>query len=168
MAFRKRNPSQILRRAAERTVVAGSWMALVAATTLGLGNAESSRAFVRAEKGLRENGVYRLIVQSYGAVGDTKDPSAKPIASAQRAVTASELREGVQVSLVEFHGEDGSRASGASASSSSGPVVVAWVEKGEPDLEFDGRTARPKRGSMVGTVRRAHGAESVEISLKRA
>ncbi|MDP9001902.1 MAG: hypothetical protein M3O46_17515, partial [Myxococcota bacterium] len=47
------------------------------------------------------------------------------------------------------------------------PVVVAWVEAGEPNLEFDGRTARPARGSVYGVVKRLTNQETVHISLNR-
>jgi hypothetical protein len=30
------------------------------------------------------------------------------------------------------------------------PVVVAWVEPGEPDLDYDARRARPGPSAMVG------------------
>ena len=78
--------------------------------------------------------------------------------SYQRAVTAAELRNGVRVSLVELRqtapvGNDG--------------AVVAWIEAGKPDLEFDGRTARPRPGSMVGLARRSAGGSHVQIRLTR-
>jgi hypothetical protein len=46
-------------------------------------------------------------------------------------------------------------------------MVVAWIEAGDPDLEFDGRTARPQPGSMYGSVRRAMNQDAVHISLDR-
>jgi hypothetical protein len=45
-------------------------------------------------------------------------------------------------------------------------AVVAWIEAGKPDLEFDGRTARPLPGSVSGHARRGSGA-SVQIRLSR-
>jgi len=45
--------------------------------------------------------------------------------------------------------------------------VVAWIEAGKPDLEFDGRTAKPLPGSMYGLAKRAPGASSVQIRLTR-
>lgn len=136
---------------------AGSWLALVAATSLGPGVGTVS-ADVRAE-GLRE-GAYRLVVQSYDqAEGRVPGRDAKPVGSVQRSVTADELREGVRISLVEIRPEE--------PSSASAPVVVAWIEAGAPDLEFDGRTARPQRGNMYGVVRRSGGQGAVQISLDR-
>ena len=65
----------------------GSWMALLAATTLGAG-AETRRAEVRAE-GLKASGNYRLVVQSYDAAQRTlPNAKARPLGSMQRAVTA--------------------------------------------------------------------------------
>jgi hypothetical protein len=141
-----------------RPVAAGSWLALLAATTIGAG-ADTLRAEVKAD-GLREGAPYRLVVQTYDAArGSLPDRDARPVASAQRAVTAAELRAGVQVNLLELRGDlegTGDR-----------PVVVAWVEAGQPDLEFDGRTARPRPGSVYGTVRRADRRDFVQISLNR-
>lgn len=122
-------------------------MAILVATTLGSA-ADTVRAQVRAQ-GLR-GGAYRLIVQSYDA-----DDDARPVGSAQRAVTADQLREGVQVSLLELRG--GARADGR---------VVAWVEPAGAEDEFDGRTARPAPGSLYGVAKRA-GRSDVQIRLKR-
>ncbi len=47
------------------------------------------------------------------------------------------------------------------------PLVVAWIEAGEPDLEFDGRNARPTRGSVYGIVKRDATQGVVQISLDR-
>jgi hypothetical protein len=141
---------------AARAAAAGSWLALLAASTLG-DAASTVRAEVRAE-GLRDNGAtYRLVVQSFDS-GDTRD-TRRPLGSAQRAVTADELRQGVQVNVIEFSARAESGAAGAE------PVVVAWIEAGEPNLEFDGLTARPGPRSLYGSVKRGVGAD-VQISLK--
>jgi len=146
-------------RRSTRSAAAGSWLALLAATTLGDG-ADTLRAEVRAD-GLRD-GAYRLVVQSYDTV-DGRVPSreARPVGSVQRAVTAAELREGVHVNLLELRGR-------SQEASSERPVVVAWIEAGQqPDLEFDGRTARPRPGSVYGVVKRAASQDAVQISLDR-
>jgi hypothetical protein len=154
MSARKALPSR-----ARRSAAAGSWLALLAATTLG-DAADTVRAEVRAD-GLVSDGVYRLVVQSYDSShGAVPDRAARPIASLQRAVTAAELRQGVQVNLLEFtRGAD-------TASGADKPRVVAWIEAGAPNLEFDGRTARPGPGSVYGSVKRQAGRE-VQISLTR-
>ena len=141
------------------TLAAGSWIALLAATTLGVDGANTVRAEVRADKGLVESRDYRLVVQSFDGE-EGKEPSlrARPVGSYQRAVTAAELRSGVKVSLVELRQAAGGQNDGA---------VRAWIEAGKPDLEFDGRTARPLPGSMYGLARRAAGAEAVQIRLTR-
>ncbi len=152
MAIRNR-PS---RRA--RSATAGSWLALLAATTLG-DAADTLRAEVRA-RGLTE-GAYRLVVQSYDATaGKIPGPDARPVGSLQRAVTADELQRGVHVNLLELR-------AGAVRPSGDTPVVVAWIEAGEPDLEFDAREARPRAGSMYGVVKRAAKQDVVQISLNR-
>jgi hypothetical protein len=124
-----------------RTAAAGSWLALLAATTLG-DAADTVRAEVRAA-GLSGQGVFRLVVQSYDATGR----DARPVGSVQRSVSADELRQGVHVNLLELRQAD--------AQAPESPVVVAWIEAGEPDLEFDGRTARPSPGSVYGVVKRS-------------
>jgi hypothetical protein len=149
MASRKRTPQA-------RGRSAGSWLALLAAVTLGDG-ADTVRAEVRAH-GVRE-GAYRLVVQSYDASdGRVPGRDARPVGSLQRSVTADELQHGVHVSLLELREH---------ASQVERPMVVAWIEAGEPNLEFDGRTARPRPGSMYGLARRDLRDDAVHISLNR-
>jgi hypothetical protein len=128
-----------------------SWLALVAATA-GLATATIVPTFVRAERGLREGGTYRLIVQSFERGSRS---SARPRASAQRTVTAEELRRGIQLQLVDVLGAD----------RSGSQEVVAWVEQGDANLEFDGARARPSRGCLVGTATYEDG--TVQIALRR-
>jgi hypothetical protein len=136
----------------------GSWIALVAATTLG-DAAETVRAEIRADRPL--DGTYRLVVQSYESNVSAKPGRyERPIGSAQRAVTADELRDGVHISLVSFRDP---LVSGGGA-----PTVFAWIEDGQPDLEFDGRMARPRPGSVYGLGKCAlGGGDMVQISLDR-
>jgi len=122
-----------------------SWIALLAATSLGLSNVHCVRTTIASRSIAPDllHGACRLIVQSYapGAVAaDQIAAGARPLASAQRSITSEELRQGVQIDLLHVDGE--ARAEEAH--------VVAWVEQGEPDLEFDARTARPGAGSMFG------------------
>ncbi len=138
-----------------RTAAAGSWLALLAATTLG-DAADTLRAEVKAA-GLAGAGTYRLVVQSYDATGH----DARPVGSVQRAVSAEELRHGVNVNLV------GLRQAAQLQEQAQSPMVVAWIEAGEPDLEFDGRKARPSPGSVYGVVKRGSTQGVVQISLDR-
>jgi hypothetical protein len=141
-----------------RAAAAGSWIALVAATTLG-DAAGALRAEVRAD-GLSADGVYRLVVQSYDrSHGLVPQPDARPIGSIQRAVTAAELRNGVHVSLLEIRASELPR--------SEEPLVLAWIEAGLPDLEFDARNARPRPGNVYGVVKRPARRDAVQISLNR-
>ena len=141
------------RAAAASAASSVSWLALVAATTLGLGHLARVRAEISAEPGLAAadaDGVaYRLIVQSYepDSVGADQLPAhhARPLASTQRAITAEELENGVAVDMVQL-GEE--RPDGA-------PVVVAWVERGAPDLELDAMSARPTSDAFYGVSRDA-------------
>jgi hypothetical protein len=137
-----------------RTAAAGSWLALLAATTLG-DAADTVHAEVRAD-GLALGSHYRLVVQSYDGAGR----DARPVGSMQRAVTGDELRNGVHVSLLELR-------QAQPAASAVKPHVVAWVEAGEPNLEFDGRTARPGPGSVYGVVKRGASQGVLQISLNR-
>jgi hypothetical protein len=154
MPSSKFSPSSTVRAAA-----AGSWIALVAATTLG-DAAGALRAEVRAD-GLSDGGIYRLVVQSYDrSTGLVPGRHSRPVGSVQRAVTADELRQGVHVSLLEIRPV-------ASAVASEEPLVLAWIEAGQPDLEFDGRTARPRPGNVYGVVKRPATRDMVQISLNR-
>jgi hypothetical protein len=118
-------------------------MALVAATTIGLGQLDRVRAQVSADSAALGGGSYRLVVQSYAreSVGAGKVPSSrqKPLASAQRSVTAEELSRGVAVDVLRL---------GESLDPSQ--IIVAWVEKGEANLEFDGAEARPDAAALYG------------------
>jgi len=120
-------------------------MALVAATTIGLGQLERVRAEVSADSAMlgASGGHYRLVVQSYAresvAGGHVPSIRQKPLASAQRSVTAAELSRGVAVDVLRV-GE----------ASDPSQVIVAWVERGEANLEFDGAEARPSAAALYG------------------
>ena len=140
-------------------------MALLAATTLGVGQFDRVRAAISSDQhllGEDEGQAYRLIVQSYApnTVRDDELPSvhARPLGSVQRAVTAEELAAGVQVDIVQIgEGEN-----------IETPVVVAWVERGEPDLEFDARRARPTDAAFFGCSSvAARDADTAHVVLKR-
>lgn len=124
-----------------------SWMALVAATTVGLGHFEHLRAEISADSivgGVEAS--YRLIVQTYAPDsfdGERPSARAKPLSSVQRAVTADELRQGIHVDLVQI----------GAAADHRPAVVIAWVEAGQPDLEFDALTARPQSDAIYGVAR---------------
>lgn len=130
---------------ASSAAVGASWMALVAATTIGLGQLDRVRAEVSADTAtLGSSDRYRLVVQSYSreSVGAGNMPGArqKPLASAQRSVTAEELSRGVAVDVLRL---------GESIDPSQ--IIVAWIEKGEANLEFDGAEARPAAGALYGS-----------------
>lgn len=123
-----------------------SWMDLLAATTLDGSSADTLHVEVRGA--VSESGPMRLVVQSWDEL------SARPLGSAQRAVTARELRDGVRLDLLEVRN---------AARAASSPKVVAWVEPGLPDLEFDGRTARPGPDHPIGVAR----GRAVTVVLRR-
>jgi hypothetical protein len=136
----------------KRSMVAGSasWLALVAATSLGGAHAGTVRTEIKLPPQVFSSGPgrYRLIVQSYDrhVRASTSIPgSLRPRASAQRAVTADDLRDGVRIDLVELVEKTEATPTGPG-------MVVAWVEPGEPDLEFDARGARPTPGSFYGVA----------------
>ncbi len=140
---------------AERATVQ-SWTSLVA-TTSGLDDFGRVRVCVRASVGELEG--FRLVVQSY-RTGDSRGglPSLyqRPLSAAQRAVDSDQLERGVEVVLVH---------SGASIDD-EGCVVVAWIEKGAPDLDYDGLTARPADAVYVGMCYAS--SERAQVVLERA
>lgn len=119
-----------------------SWMSLLSQLTLGAG-AGTIHAQVRADP-MPRSGDLRLVVQTY------EPHNRRRLGSIQRAVTSDELLAGVSVAVPHVAAEDEAR-------------IMAWVESGAPDLELDGLTARPRRGSLVGFGR----GEGVRIRLSR-
>lgn len=152
-------PGRVSRAAsvvASSAAVSASWMALVAATTIGLGHLDRVRAEVSADTGAlgTAGGRYRLVVQSYAqgsmATGTLPGAGQKPLASAQRSVTAEELSRGVAVDVLRL---------GEALDPSQ--VIVAWIEQGEANLEFDGAEARPTETALYGA------SESRELGSAR-
>jgi hypothetical protein len=145
-------------RAAAVTAAKGaSWMSLVAATTLGVASVDNVRATVSSAEPLvtsDDGDGMRLIVQSYRRDSLTVDlrprVGARPRASAQRAVTAEELARGVSVNMVDLEGDGNDR------------VVLAWIERGAPNLEYDALQARPGDDACIGV---AAGAVSDEAHI---
>ncbi|WP_394824288.1 hypothetical protein [Pendulispora albinea] len=166
MASRKRTVNGKLPRVARIARLAQknvSWMAILAATTFGVDAAAATvHAEVRAADGglrdLRADEDYRLIVQTYDGHRDPHRPGAKPVASMQRAVTAAELRQGVRIDLVELRDHQVTERAQA-------PVVVAWIERGRPDLEFDGRMARPSADALSGIARASRDGDRTHVTL---
>jgi len=145
-------------------VESASWLALVAATSLGVAHAETVRAEIRLPRQALSSigGRYRLIVQSYDSLRATQDipASVRPRASAQRSVTLDDLADGIRIDLISL-GEK------TPAEPEHG-VVVAWVEPGEANLEFDARRARPTADSFYGVASSSRAeSDSVEILLNR-
>jgi len=147
LTVKKRRPKDSPRLAA-----AASWTALVAAT-LGFSSVNLVRAEIASSQ-IGTSGAYRLVVQSYApeslAADERPGTFARPLSSMQRAVTAEELERGIAVDLVQIDAAAGSA------------VVVAWVEPGEPDLEFDALRARPSPGAHYGT-----GSPGARVVLKK-
>jgi hypothetical protein len=119
-------------------------MAILAATTLGRTDIGTVRAEVRAAAPLAvdDRARYRLVVQTYEDGEGLPTERRRPTGSVQLAVTGAELRSGVRVDLVELREPAAPRG--------SEPVVVAWVEDGQADLELDGLRARPAAGAIYG------------------
>jgi hypothetical protein len=136
-----------------------SWMALLAVTSLGAVSVERMRAEVSIQDlAAATSAGYRLIVQSYSrdgiAAGQLPGSSHRPLASVQRAVTAEELARGVNVDVLQI---DQAKA--------GDQVIVAWIEHGAPDLEFDALRARPGSSAVVGVAHPSAG--SAQIVLRR-
>lgn len=145
-------------RTALKTAV--SWMSLVAATTAGIGPTATVRTCVRADVA-DELGELRLVVHSYLAeqLGGRTVPnlSDKPVSSTQRAVTAEELRRGVMVDVIQ---------PAAAAGSGECPLVVAWVERGRANLDFDALLARPRPGVPKGCAKARGRADALRATVE--
>lgn len=157
--------SELSRRKTVRNAAAAagaSWLALVAATTIGINDVDCVRAEIRGDSGLPVSGSspsYRLVVQCYAPESlraGHLNHYARPLGSVQRAVTPEELQRGVSVDVLQF-GEEGR---GKQA------MVVAWVEPGEPTLEYDAMLARPSADAVVG-MSESYEANA-QIVLRRA
>jgi hypothetical protein len=137
-----------------------SWMSLVAATSLGVSGVDQIRARVSSETDVQDDGELRLIVQSYRRdnleQGKLPARHAQPLASMQRAITAEELRDGVDVSVLQLPEFD---------SVDADSVVVAWVERGVADLEFDGMESRPQGSAYYGVAQRGDAGSDVVVRL---
>ena len=145
-------------RGALKTAV--SWLSLVAATTAGIRPTATVRTSVRADVA-DEVGELRLVVHSYlsGQLGGRTVPSAadRPVSSTQRAVTADELRRGVVVDMVQ---------PAENADSGERPLLVAWVERGRANLDFDALLARPLPGVPRGCARVRGSADALRATLE--
>lgn len=144
-----------------------SWVALVAATTLGVAGVQRMRAAVSAdprELGHSRDG-YRLIVQSYApsSLGSGQLPGgrARPLASTQRAITPDELARGISVDMLGLEQ--------SATPAPERPVIVAWVEQGRADLDFDGLQARPAADAFYGVATSGASAPAagIPVVLKR-
>ncbi len=133
-----------------------SWMALLAATSIGAVSVERMRAEVSApDLAAATSAGYRLIVQSYARLAADGLPVAgqRPLASAQRAVTAEELARGVAVDVLQID----------QVSNDQGPVILAWLEHGAPDLPLDALRARPSRSAVYGVAQAAAGSAQIVL-----
>jgi hypothetical protein len=124
-----------------------SWTALLADTSWGLSGLGRRRVRVRQRPASSASEALRLVVQSYrerDVIAGRPGPYARPLASAQRAVSRDQLMHGIQLDLVHFedHADD--------------VVVIAWAEEGEADLDYDGLEARPPRAAALAAVEPLH------------
>jgi hypothetical protein len=138
---------------------AASWLSLVAATTAGMGPTATVRTRVRADV-TDEVGELRLVIHSYRPeqLGTRTLPDAadRPVASAQRAVTADELRRGVSVDML--HPVEG-------GAENARPLLVAWVERGRANLDFDALLARPLPGVLRGCAKAQGRADTMHATV---
>jgi hypothetical protein len=157
---RKRNDPKPHAPTSAALKAAASWLSLVAATTAGIGPSAMVRTCVRANV-KDEVGELRLVVHSYlpGQLGGRTVPSAedKPMSSTQRAVTAEQLRRGVFVDMVQPAG---------SAASEERPLVVAWVERGRANLDYDALLARPLPGAPRGCAKARGDADALSAVVE--
>jgi hypothetical protein len=111
-----------------------SWTALLAATEWGVSSLGRRRVCIRDRVSPADARLH-LVVQCYresDTLAGRPLGHARPLGSAQREVSTGELARGVHVDLVHFESDADEEV-----------VVVAWVQPGEPDLEYDGLEAKP-------------------------
>lgn len=142
---------------APRSQRSASWLSLLAATSLGLGALGCVDAEIAFDEPLDDGeGELRLVVQSYPA-GSVRDGAPgvgrRPLGSTQRAVTREELRRGVPIRLVQLD------------AAQDREDIVAWVERGAANLDFDARAARPSSGAAVGWA--SNEGSTVRLVLRR-
>lgn len=168
--MKRRNPKSSVQNkpATPVSAVTASWFSLLAVTTLGVAALQHVRAQVSADprdlgNGHPDAGEYRLIVQSYtpaNVIDGLPAPKARPLASTQRSVTAAELARGIGVDVVDLEHAAG-----------DDQVLVAWIEHGAPELDFDARRARPSRGAYLGvasTTDRDHANATIKLTRRVA
>lgn len=131
-----------------------SWLSLVAATALGTAVVSQLRARVLADLGPGRSEALRLILQSYAPsgleVGGIPRHGARPLGSSQWLLESEELKAGVSVSLVHLgHAPE--------------TTLVAWVQAGGAELDFDARHARPPKGAWFGEARMVRGLHEIEL-----
>lgn len=125
-----------------------SWLGLLAATTKGVGQRGRVRVTIRASSAIKGD-TFRLIVQSYVGVrggdqsGTLSLDSATLLASTQRAVSPEELALGLDFDVMHVE---------PSGEAPSEFLVFAWVEPGQPNLEYDAALARPSIGALRGSA----------------
>lgn len=150
-------PMASSRTTPQRVSSAASWMSLLAAATLGVSGVNQVRARISAGDEVGD-GELRLIVQSYPRDrlqdGRLPERDVQPRASTQRAITAEELKQGIDVSFLEL-GDDGA---------DTDSVVVAWVESGSANLDLDALEARPVAGSYYGMAQGTGGDLVVRLT----
>jgi hypothetical protein len=100
---------------------------------------------------------HRLVVHLYEALAGDEDllEHSRHRASAQRTVTVEELRNGVGMTLHE-----------PLVGAPSKAVVVAWIETGEADLDFDGAEATPAMASYLGSAQALSAEDDTQIVLR--
>lgn len=109
-----------------------SWTSLVAEAA-GLGSFQAMSVVVRASLDIPEG--HRLVVHEY------TDGESRPIASAQRAVSGNALRRGLEIRMYRMAPAPSTRAR---------TRVVAWIEPGTADLDYDALKATPAHATWFG------------------
>jgi len=112
------------------------------------------RARVLGDLGLERSEALRLILQSYAPsgldVGGIPRHGARPLGSSQWLLESEELKARVSVSLVHLgHAPE--------------TTLVAWVQAGGAELDFDARHARPPKGAWFGEARMVRGLHEIEL-----
>jgi len=136
----------------------GSWLALVAAATVGSGTSPvlANLTLDDSDRPLKSQAFHRVIVQLLPVSADGASVRDEPRSSEQRIVTLEQLRRGIQIPL--FHPSNQPEPQLA---------VVAWLHPGDAHLEVDPFEARPDGSRVIGVSRLVTEAEQVQVRLLR-
>ncbi len=148
-------------RLAASAAASAGWLALLAATSLGVADLRRFSARVSAGRGVQvQEAGAKLVVQAYDAesVEENGMPraGAKPVAATVRRLLPGELARGVKVDLVEL---------GATAKTSDS-TFIAWIDRSAARGDLDGFAAVPPRQGVLAGSRSNGTTVALELAVR--